>query len=272
MTTFTLRRNNPDALNELVASAPTQPASLTDDHRRSLSARFRAIATLEHRRLDAWSVERAGTTQGDFRWSPSTARRLLGTAALRRVVRAPGLTPVEAVNDEIADQLLRVTSGYAQRGSMAHWLSSLAPSELALVSAAATNWTTDVHEFALGLDVEWRVCQSDAYYDVASARTTLRAHRDLEIPSENGRVVLRVRSGAPGKSSGPGLRSELTIEALAHSQGVAPRRFIGVWPDAGVLLSVDGTMADLRAGARDLVRTAVVQRQRAHKFSNQIVA
>jgi hypothetical protein len=272
MTTFTLRRNNPDTLNELIASAPHEPASLTDDHRRSLSARFRAIATLEHRRLDAWSVERAGTTQGDFRWSPSTARRLLGTAALRRVVRQPGLTPVEAVHDEIIDQLLRVTSGYAQRGSMAHWLTSLAPSEVALVSAAASNWATDVHELAEGLDAEWRVCQSDAYYDVARARTTLRAHRDLEVSSEEGRVVLRVRSGAPGKSSGPGLRSELTIEALAHPQGVAPRRFIGVWPDAGVLLGVDGTMADLRAGARDLVRTAMVQHRHVSPRRHQIVA
>jgi hypothetical protein len=34
-----------------------------------------------------------------------------------------------------------------------------------------------------------------------------------------------------------------------------------VWPEAGVVLCVDGSMADLRAGARDLVRTAVVQRR-----------
>jgi hypothetical protein len=71
--------------------------------------------------------------------------------------------------------------------------------------------------------------------------------------------VLRVRSGSPGKSAGPGLRSDLTIDTLANHEGIAARRFIGVWPEAGVALSVDGTMADLRAGARDLVRTAVVQ-------------
>jgi len=33
-------------------------------------------------------------------------------------------------------------------------------------------------------------------------------------------------------------------------------------PEAGVCLSVDGTMSDLRSGARDLVRTAVAQRRR----------
>ena len=265
MTTFTLRRNNPNALNDLIIHAPSDAASLTDDHRRSLAARFRAIPTLEHRRLDAWAVEHAGTSGRDFRWSPSSARRLLGAAALRRLVRRPGLTPLEAVNDEITDQLLRHTSGYAQRGSLAQWLSSLEASELALVSAAATNWSTELRELGEGLDVEWQVCRSDAFYDVARARTTLRAHRDLEIPREDGRVMLRVRAGAPGKSSGPGLRSELTIETLAHPKGLAPQRFIGVWPDAGVVLSVDGTMADLRAGARDLVRTAAVQRRRALK-------
>jgi hypothetical protein len=80
-------------------------------------------------------------------------------------------------------------------------------------------------------------------------------------------VVLRVRSGSPGKSAGPGLRSDLTIDTLANPKGIAPRRFIGVWPDAGVALSVDGTMADLRAGARDLVRTAVVQERRHHQMA-----
>jgi hypothetical protein len=58
------------------------------------------------------------------------------------------------------------------------------------------------------------------------------------------------------------LRADLTIEALADHDGVAPVRFIGLWPEAGVCLSVDGTMTDLRSGARDLVRTAVAQRRR----------
>ena len=70
-----------------------------------------------------------------------------------------------------------------------------------------------------------------------------------------------MRSGSPGKSAGPGLRADLTIEALADHEGVAPVRYIGLWPEAGVCLSVDGTMADLRSGARDLVRTAVAQRR-----------
>ncbi len=110
----------------------------------------------------------------------------------------------------------------------------------------------------------WSVATSDAYYDVASARTTLRARRDLIVRNEGTRTIVRVRSGAPGKSAGPGLRADLTVDALADHDGLAPARLIGLWPEAGVCLCVDGTMADLRAGARDLVRTAVAQRRRAH--------
>lgn len=264
MTTFDLRRSTPHDLHKLIEGAPDELVMLTDDHRRSLTARFRAVHCDEHRRLDAWAVEQAGQTSTQFHWSPATARRLLGGAALRRFVRNPLRSPGESVNEEITDQLLRCTSGYARSGSLAQWLSSLKASELALVSAEATNWTVQLLELAQGLDFEWRVCSSDAFYDVARARTTLRARRDLVVHAGEGRVVLRVRSGSPGKSAGPGLRSDLMIETLADPTGLAPRRFIGAWPEAGVLLSVNGTMADLRAGARDLVRTAVVQERRRH--------
>jgi stage V sporulation protein SpoVS len=260
MTTFNFRRSTARELNELVRDAPVG-VSLTDDHRRSLSARFRAVSSAGRRRLDAWSVEQAGQPSSGFHWTPATARRLLGNGAMRRMVRQ-SISPSEAVSDEIEDQLLRCASGYARAGSLAYWLASRSASEIALVSAEATNWAVQVHEIAQGLEREWRVAASDAFYDVASARTSLRARRDLEVPSIEGRVVLRVRSGSPGKSAGPGLRSDLTIDTLADPQGVAPRRFIGVWPEAGVMLSVDGTMDDLRAGARDLVRTAVVSERR----------
>jgi len=262
MTTLNLRRNTPRDLNELIRSAPSEDVVLTDDHRRSLSARFRAVLSTDHRRLDAWSVERAGTPSSTFRWSPATARRLLGNAALRRLVHDPECTPSEAVAYEIDDQLLRCASGQARAGSLASWLASLRASERALVCAEASNWVSQIVEIAQGLEYEWRVAMSDAYYDVARARTSLRARRDLDVALDEGRVVLRVRSGSPGKSAGPGLRSDLTIDTLANDHGVAPRRFIGVWPEAGVALSVDGTMADLRAGARDLVRTAFVQERR----------
>jgi hypothetical protein len=261
MTTLTHRRNTSGQLNELIITSPPEPVSLTDDHRLSLASRFRAVTSTEHRRIDAWAVEQAGRPATSFRWSPATARRVLGNAALRRVAREPSTSITNAVREELDDQLLRAASGRTRAGSLASWLARSRHPVLAVVSAEAVNWTTQVLEVAQGLSAPYEVPASDAYYDVATARTTLRGRRELVVAHDGARIIVRVRSGAPGKSSGPGLRADLTIDALAHHDGVAPSRIIGLWPEAGVALSVDGTMADLRAGARDLVRTAVVQRR-----------
>lgn len=263
MTTLTHRRLSQNILNRLIEESPTDALSLTDDHRRSLTARFRAVASADHRRLDAWMVERAGQPSDTFRWSPATARRAVGNAALRRSQNDPTLAHYDAVALEVTDQLLRAAAGYARPGSLATWLARSSPSVLGLVSAEATNWATQLGEAAQGLEHAWSVAASDAYYDVARARTTLRGRRDLIISRGLSRVLLRSRAGAPGKSAGPGLRADLTIDAFAEPTGLSASRVIGLWPEAGVLLSVDGTMEDLRAGARDLVRTAVAwQRHR----------
>jgi hypothetical protein len=152
-------------------------------------------------------------------------------------------------------------SGYARGGSLAYYLADSSPSVRALICAEAANWANQLGEAAQSLECPWSVSLSDAYYDVARARTTLRGRRDLLVNREASRVLLRVRSGSPGRSAGPGLRADLTIDALADPVGVAASRIIGLWPEAGVVLSVDGTMEDLRAGARDLVRTAVAQQR-----------
>jgi len=255
------RRLTKSDLNDLVSGALADPVQLTDVHRASLSTRFRAVSVPGHRRLDAWSVERAGRSGNAFRWSPGTARRVLGNASLRRMATQPASVR-DAVRDELGDQMLRAASGYSRSGSLSHWLASAPHPVIGLVTAEAVNWATQLQEIAEWLEASWAVPASDAYYDVASARTTLRARRDLVVHNDETRTVVRVRSGSPGKSAGPGLRADLTIEALADHDGLAPVRYIGLWPEAGVCLSVDGTMSDLRSGARDLVRTAVAQRRR----------
>jgi hypothetical protein len=258
MSALVHRRLSAAQLNDLIDSAPTELVVLNDDHRRSLTARFRAVATGEHRRLDAFGVERANQPQSPFRWSPTTARRVVGNASLRRAMTQRDSTITECVRYEIDDQLLRAASGYARGGSLGHWLSSLSLPVLGLVTSEAVGWATQLYLTAEGLSITTNVPASDAYYDVAGARTTLRGRRDLLVKNGGSRIIVRQRYGAPGKSAGPGLRADLTIDALANFDGVAPSRIIGLWPEAGVMLSVDGTMADLRAGARDLVRSAVV--------------
>jgi hypothetical protein len=261
VTTLHHRRLTGDQLHDLVERAPSSQVQLTDDHRKSLTSRFRGVSSPGHRRLDAWSVEQAGKGGGSFRWSPATARRVLGNAALRRIEVQRSLSILDAVRDELAEQLLRAASGYARAGSLAHWLASSPHPVLGLVTAEAVNWATQLHEIGHFVPTPWAVATADAYYDVATARTTLRARRDLIVTRDDARIIVRVRAGTPGKSAGPGLRADLTIETLANHDGVAPARFIGLWPEAGVCLCVDGTMDDLRSGARDLVRTAVAQRR-----------
>jgi hypothetical protein len=248
-------------LNRLIDEAPNGPTALTDDHRRSLAARFRAVPATDHRRLDAWMVERGGRPPGPFRWSPATARRAVGNAALRRALREPSMTRFDTVEAEVADQLLRYAAGCARAGSLAWYLATCSPAALGLVSAEAANWATQLAEAAESLEHPWSVAESDAYYDVARARTTLRGRRDLIVTAPQCRILLRVRAGAPGKSAGPGLRADLTIDALSEPSGESAARIIGLWPEAGVVLSIDGTMMDLRAGARDLVRTAVASQR-----------
>ena len=209
-------------------------------------------------------VEQAGAAPRHFHWTPVTTRRVLGNGALRRLARQPTLSLLDAVDDEITDQLLRAAAGCARAGSLAQWLANQPTPVLGLVRADSFNWAANIVEATQRLDHPWSIATSDAYYDVARARTTLRARRDLIIDHAETRVIVRVRAGSPGKSAGPGLRADLTIDALAHREGACAARIIGLWPEAGVCLAVDGTLDDLRAGARDLVRTAVVlQRQRA---------
>jgi hypothetical protein len=262
VSTLLLRRLTSREIEQLITTGPEDPAQISAEHRASLASRLRAVPAIEHRRLDAWMVETAGRPPRPFAWSPASARRILGNSALRRIMATPD-TILNAVRDEVAEQLLRVVRGYARPGSLAHWLSGVSHPVLGLITAEAVNWATSTMECARGLDHPWQVASSDVYYDVAGARTTLRGRRDVIVSTDTGRVIVRIRSGQPGKSAGPGLRSDLVAETLAHPEGLAPRRYLGLWPDAGLVLGVDGTMENVRAGARDFVRAAVALRRHA---------
>ena len=260
MSALMQRRLTPHDLNELVAGAPRDVVQISDAHRASLASRFRAVPVRDHRRLDAWMVEQAGRPPGPFAWSPATARRILGNRALHRALTTSD-TLLSAVRDEVAEQLLRAVKGYARPGSLGHWLAGVPHPVLGLITAEAVNWATQGLDIAEGLEATCHVASSDLYYDVAGARTTLRGRRDLVVDTGDGPVLLRIRSGQPGKSAGPGLRSDLVVATLAHREGLAPRRYLGLWPDAGIVLGVDATMENVRAGARDFVRAAVAQRR-----------
>jgi len=154
--------------------------------RASLTTRFRAVSVPGHRRLDAWSVERAGRSSQRVslvaRHGPTSPRE----RSLRRLATQPASVR-DAVRDELGDQMLRAASGYSRSGSLSHWLASAPHPVIGLVTAEAVNWATQLQEIAEWLDATWEVPTSDAYYDVASARTTLRARRDLVVRTSESR-------------------------------------------------------------------------------------
>jgi len=258
VTTFTTSFISPGALSSFIATAPTTHSEITSEQRSALAERFRQVSLPHHRRLDAWMVEQAAGQSSPFRWSPTTARRVLGNAALR-LRFTQQLSPVVAMDEVIVDQLTRAATGYSRRGSLSSWLSELSTAQLALVTSDALNWSHALEEIARSIDENVEVADSDAYYDVATARTTLRGRRDLIVVTESTCTLIRVRSGAPGRTAGAGLRADLTIDAFSRPDGRVANQIIGVWPDAGLLLRVEGSMADLRAGARDLLRVANLQ-------------
>ena len=146
------RRFTKADLNELVVDAPMEVVRLSDEHRLSLTTRFRALSAPGRRRLDAWGVERAGRDGAAFRWSPNSARRVLGNAALRRLSVHPASIR-DAVRDELGDQMVRAASGYSRSGSLSHWLASAPHPVIGLVTAEAVNWASQLQEISRWLDV-----------------------------------------------------------------------------------------------------------------------
>lgn len=262
---YTQRSIAPRDLRELLET-DLDPFVITDVHRATLASRFRAISTAQRLRVDAWMVERRGASGGSFAWSPLTARRSIGNAALRRCAAGGDITG--AIHDIINDHLHRVARGYARPGSLSHWLANVPAAVQALVASDALTWATVSLETLDSFGASYAVATSDAYYDVAGARVSLRGRRDATMATPGGRLVVRLRTGAPSATALAGLRADLAVDALANLGGVAAQRLIGVWPEAGIALAVDGTEEAVRSGARDLMRAAITQ----HRASLAVAA
>ncbi len=249
------RRLSVDQLRNLVTSAPKDSVHLHDVQRASFAQHLRDVARPTYHRLDSWTVEHSRQAPRGFRWTPAAARRTIGNATLRRAHRELTTLP-DALDHEIAARRTRCATGYARPGSLDHWLGALSPAVLALVRAEALTWVATLVECTRGLALPWAVVTSDAYYDLPGARTTLRGRRDLVVVPDERRVLVRLRPGQPGRFAGTGLRVDLLIDALSDASVPAAARVLGIWPEAGIILSADGTLENLRTAARVLVRTA----------------
>ena len=144
-------------------------------------------------------VERRGDAGRGFMWSPIAARRTIGNTALRQSGEIGHL--LDAIHDVIDEHLSRASRGYARPGSLGHWLAQQPSAVLAIVAAEALTWGTTALETLESFETPYVIAQSDAYYDVAGARTSLRGRRDALINTPTGRTVVRLRTGMPSPTA-----------------------------------------------------------------------
>lgn len=248
------RRLAPHDLVDLLSEvAPTEP--LPESWRRTVSERLGPDGGTR-RHLDAYDVERAGRPETPFTWSPRRARRILGRLTLAGRTGEPLERRAQEV---VADQLARAATSMVAPQSLAAWLAEQPAAVQALCAAEAQGWALELVEAARALGAPWRLARTDAFYDVAEARVSLRGRRDLLL---EGGAVARLRAGAPGPHAGAGLRADLAALALADGEGRAPGRLLGIWPEAGVVLCLEADLEQVRRGLHDLVAAGTQARRR----------
>jgi hypothetical protein len=216
-----------------------------------------------------------------FRWSPRTARRAIGVAAVAACVDGSVRTPAEAVVTRVAQLVEDTRQGLARAGSLAEWLALTAGGALAAVVAEATTWATRLFGA-----VEWTrldgppsIGGPDRWWDCPGAPLVgLRGRADVRIPPVVGREprhrsvatdvdptdgsrrsgpsVLSMVGGRPGPTSRLELGLAALVDVLSRPSAAAPGRVVGWWPDCGRALVLGVDLHLLRQTA-DAVVTAV---------------
>jgi hypothetical protein len=249
---------SPGRLVALLEAPPETPRQRLDPRlEAALVARLAGTRPRAHRgarRLDAFAVEHgAARFATPFRWSARAARRVLGTAALGRLVRGAARDLRGAVDDELDAQCDRARRGLARRGALGTWLAAATDQARALSAADAVGWATalwhlvdgDAHGAGLDLGVP------DAWFTVPAGAVTLHGRRDAVAGSSG--ALLRVRDGAPSARALDGLGVDALAAALADPRRAVPSRIVGAWPDGGTCLAVELDDDVLRDAARAVV-------------------
>ena len=230
-------------------SEPTHEGVVIDD------ARFDAIIESHRRhgttprRVDAWTIEQAGTPPTPFVWSVRKTRRTLGNAAASLVISGQQRTVAAAVRAEMGRHLELAARGWANRGTLSWWIAEQSPVAQGIITAEAVAWASDICDLAERSFAQF-TASSDLYIDLPTCRTSWRARRDLL--TEDGSVMVRVRGGAPSPTAGAGLRADLAMATVAARGEAGPARIVGIWPQAGMALALDSDEITVAAGIRDL--------------------
>ncbi len=220
------------------------------------------LRVTDHHVRTALAPEIPTLTDTPFAWSPRTARRTLGLAAVRALAVGEVRSPIDGVRRAVADAIRSVRDGERAAASMDRWLAGLTPAGLAAVEADAVTWATrlwcalDWNAFEelplIGRDRWWNSPHSSllAIRSRAEVRSVTRDHDGNAYSTHL--VVLGGRRRA-------NVRSELSVVAMAEvlqaQHSLPPARIVGWWPDSGHHTKVDIDEAVLEEGVAAVART-----------------
>jgi hypothetical protein len=255
------RRQLEERLTEAVAGGA---ARLGAGHRMALT-----LPLIRQVRRDPGSVS---TPDRPFAWKPSYVRRSLGLAAVEACVAGRFRTPAEAVGP-VAD---RAVAHWRRTGWRTHhwepWLDGLATGARAMVMAEAVTWATTVWTsfdwggfpalpLVGGTDDRWG-CR-------AAPAVQLRGRAELRVavtPTGSGpeetttvagpQALVSVTGGCPTDGWADELAYLALVAGLRPGAGAFPVRVLGLWPDTGILRTVE--IGDVMVErAVDLVETTL---------------
>ena len=159
-------------------AAPRRRAARLDPRPSTCRRRRTGVGADEDRRLRRRA--RSGPFATPFRWSARTARRPLGTGAVRRVTSGTSRYLLDAVREEVDASCDRAQRGLSRRGALGTWLAGASAAVRGACAIEAVTWATglwhlldaDANAERVGLGIP------DAWFDVPGARTTLLGRRD----------------------------------------------------------------------------------------------
>ncbi len=198
------------------------------------------LRVTDHHVRIALAAEIPSITDTPFAWSPRTARRTLGLAAVRSMVAGEARSPIDGVRRAIADAIRSVREGERSAASVDRWLAGLAPAGLAVAEADAVTWATrlwcalDWNAFdelpSIGRDHWWNSPHS-SLLAIRRSRRGARRHprspwqRLFDPPRRAGwpttcqRQIRVERGGAGGSTPSPTFSSARTRHGLVAGLG-----------------------------------------------------
>jgi hypothetical protein len=221
-----------------------------------------AFRLTDHQVRVALAPDDDATAHLPFAWSPRTARRALGLAAVRAVVAGEARSPVEGARRAVSGALRSVRDGERSAAAMDRWLAGLPPAGLAAVEADAVTWATrvwcalDWTAFddgpLIGRDRWWNSPHSSLLAIRSRAEVRSVTHDGEGNPFSVHLVVLGGRRRATVKAE---LSVVAMVEALVAPRSLPPGRIVGWWPDSGHLTTVDVDQTSVAAGVAAVART-----------------